>query len=455
MRLPGNFFTHRNVVILLLVLGFGIHFAWLGTPDSAVFDEVHFGKFISAYFTHEYYFDIHPPLGKLMIAGWGWLWGFQPGFSFASIGDTYPDNIYIALRFLPSLAGALLPLVIYGIARRLRFSLPAAALAGVFIALDNGLLVQSRYILLDAFLLLFGFSALYCYLRFRDGGHPMLLAAAGGLGAAAMSIKWTGMSFLALIVLWELIQAFHGIREHGFWKLRRIHLHRLISLVLVPILFYCAIFLIHFALLTKSGPGDAFMSQRFQSALEGSSATINPELRPLNPLQKTVELNAEMYRSNQRLTATHPYSSKWYTWPFIDRPIFYWVKDTARVYLMGNPIVWWLSTAATMVVFINLLLSGLRRLDRMLLLLGGAWLINMLPFVGIDRVMFLYHYFIALIWSVLMLAYIVDMSRKAKPVFFVLSALALAAFVFFAPLSYGLPLSDSAYDARVWFSSWR
>src|SRR5512147_2287016 len=135
---------NKSIILLLLALGVITHALWFGTPNSAVFDEVHFGKFVSAYFTHEYYFDIHPPLGKLMLAGWGWLWGFKPGFSFATIGEVYPDKLYLALRFLPALAGALLPLVIFGVARRLRLSLAASALAGILVALDNALLVQTR-----------------------------------------------------------------------------------------------------------------------------------------------------------------------------------------------------------------------------------------------------------------------------------------------------------------------
>ncbi len=31
-----------------------------------VFDEVHFGKFISGYIRGTYFFDIHPPAGKLL-----------------------------------------------------------------------------------------------------------------------------------------------------------------------------------------------------------------------------------------------------------------------------------------------------------------------------------------------------------------------------------------------------
>lgn len=421
-----DFFSKKSIILTLVALGVVTHALWFGHPDSAVFDEVHFGKFLSAYFTHEYYFDIHPPLGKLILAGWGWVWGYTPGFSFASIGALYPDKLYMALRLLPTLAGALLPLVIYGVARRLKLSRPAAALAGILVALDNALLVQSRFILLDPFMLLFGFSAFWCYLRWRQNGHWMLLPLIGVLGSMAFSIKWTGATFLALILILEF---------RHMWSIKRIA-----ALILLPLAVYFLVFATHFSLLAKPGPGDAFMRTDFQSE---------------SMLEKVVELNAEMYRSNQRLTASHPYSSSWYSWPFMERPIFYWVHGAARIYLLGNPLVWWLSTIAVLVIFINLLLSGLRNHPPELLIMAGAWIMNVLPFIGIGRVMFLYHYFTALIWAILMLAYVVDRSRNVKRTVLVISAAALVLFVFFAPLSYGLSLSDSAYNARVWFSSWR
>ena len=103
----------KYLVLILLALSLITRFMFFGYPSETVFDEVHFGKFISGYYTREYFFDIHPPAGKLLIAGFAKLFDFQPGFAFADIGNEFPDKQYMILRFLPSLAGALLPLVIY------------------------------------------------------------------------------------------------------------------------------------------------------------------------------------------------------------------------------------------------------------------------------------------------------------------------------------------------------
>lgn len=443
-------------ILALTGLSFIVHFAWFGHPNTTVFDEVHFGKFLSAYFTHEYYFDIHPPLGKLIEAGWGWLWGFKPGFSFANIGDVFPDHMYMALRFLPSLAGAILPLVIFGIGRRLGLSRKASLLAGTLVALDNALVAQSRFILLDSFLLLFGFSAVWCYLKFKSqiNNHKLQavwLLAAGTLGAMSVSIKWTGATFLALIVILEAIRLWRNRKNNFGPEIVR----ALLALMVIPFLIYYLIFMVHFALLTKSGTGDAFMSQEFQHTLKGNEYQSDSSLKAPSSFGKFVELNVQMYESNQRLTASHPYSSPWYTWPLMQRPIFYWVEGASRIYLIGNPIVWWGSTVAVMLILSNILLSGLRRIDRTAILLIGIWFMNLLPFIGIHRVMFLYHYFIALIWAILMLAYVVDHTKNVKRVSIAIGIAALVAFAFFSPLTYGLPMSEQAYNARAWFPSWR
>jgi dolichyl-phosphate-mannose-protein mannosyltransferase len=439
-------------MIALVALGILVHAFYFGKPATTVFDEVHFGKFISAYFTHEYYFDIHPPLGKLILAGWGKLWHFQPGFSFANIGDMYPDKAYLALRFLPSLAGALLPLVIYLLALQLGLTPVTAFGAGILVALDNALLVQSRLILLDSFLLLFGFGAILAYATWRNHieprSHMWLLVLAGILSGLAISIKWTGASFLGLIMLMELIDVWRNrhetVRQRLMWIVS--------SLGIAPLVIYFLVFVIHFSLLGKSGTGDAFMSQRFHSGLTGSIVTTTEN--PMNIFQKTFELNREMYRANQRLTASHPYSSPWYSWPFMDRPIFYWVQGEARFYLLGNPIIWWFSTAAVFTCLAIAVVS-LGRIAPPLAIMLVGWASNLLPFVGITRVMFLYHYFTALIWAILMLMWLVNRDKHRIRITLAIALLTLMAFIYFAPLSYGIPLSNQHYEQRVWFSHWR
>ncbi len=412
--------TAKWHLTIILAVSIATHFAFFGHPNQTVFDEVHFGKFISGYYTHEYYFDIHPPLGKLMIAGFAKIFNFRPEFNFAQIGEKFPDNKYLALRFLPSLAGALLPIVIFLLALQLKFSPRGAFIAGLLVALENALLVQTHYILMDGFLLLFGFLALLFYFRRKF----MWLAVFGGL---AISIKWTGLTFLSLPFIVEVAQI---LRKRDFKKILNLPLYFFI----IPFVIYFSIFVLHFSLLSKPGTGDAFMS---------------PDFHNENVFKKFTELNIEMYRSNQRLTATHPYSSQWYSWPFMTRPIFYWVSSNSRIYLLGNPVIWWASTVA---VLLSLLYVVRHRIIKILL---GGYFLNLLPFIGIKRVMFLYHYLTGLVFAILVLVYLVEKQEHAKKIFIGLAIASAVVFIYFAPLSYGLPLSKKAYDAHVWLPSWR
>ena len=452
--------SRKTSLIILILVSIAVHFAFFGQPNETVFDEVHFGKFVSAYYTHQYYFDIHPPGGKLIIAGFAKLSNFSPEYSFAQIGQEFPDHKYLVLRFLPIMAGILLPIIIYFLALELGFSILGAFGAGLMITLENALLTQSRYILLDPFLLSFGFASLLFYFKHRSAvqhwkfkivnWNLFLMALFGGL---AMSIKWTGVAFLGLAGVIELIDI-----------VRAISFKRIINLILyfalIPLILYFVVFIIHFSLLTKSGDGDAFMTPAFQSSLQGSDYAEDLKLKPLNTFQKFIELNKEMYTANQGLTATHPYSSQWYTWPFMIRPIYYWnhasgtTGSESKIYLIGNPLIWWASTVSIMYLVLSSLGKEFLKKRIVLILLGG-YLINYLPFMGIGRVMFLYHYLSALIFSILALAYLIDQQRYSKHIFIVAIVCATITFIYFAPLSYGLGLEAGSFANRLWLTTWQ
>jgi len=314
------------------------------------------------------------------------------------------------------------------------------------VVFDNALLTQSRLILLDPFLLLFGFISLLFYFKYRLKNSDYYLLLATCFAGLAISVKWTGLSFIALPLLVETSGKLCPLKTDFTREIRS----RLFSLVkfasffIISLAFYCSVLVLHFMLLPKSGPGDAFMK---------------PNFRENSIVRNIVDLNIEMYKSNQRLSAGHPYGSAWYTWPFMTRPIYYWVKDTARIYFLGNPIIWWSGAIALIFGIKHLVLSiNKRKLDKVLAMLLGGYFINLLPFIGVKRVMFLYHYLTALIFAILILIYLVDQiytPKTGKRIFAGLVLVSLATFLFFAPLSYGLPLSNEAYNLRVWFSSWR
>ncbi|XP_063613319.1 protein O-mannosyl-transferase 2-like [Penaeus indicus] len=70
----------------------------LDLPAGTVWDEVHFGTFANHYINRTFYHDVHPPLGKMMVAGAAWLTGYQATFEFAVGKDYTPDINFVGMR---------------------------------------------------------------------------------------------------------------------------------------------------------------------------------------------------------------------------------------------------------------------------------------------------------------------------------------------------------------------
>ncbi len=460
MKLITALKTHAYWLMIFIVSSI-THLFMFGYPREAVFDEVYFAPFVSSYFTHSYFFDIHPPLAKLIIGIFAFLFGAPPLGTQMLISDALPPQ-WILVRIVPLIAGVFLPCVIYTLLRRLGVSKLAAFVAGMLIVFESSLLVQSRFVLLDSMLLLSGFGGLSLYLRSRAEERTLVKVFAISCLTCAMSIKWTGVSFLAIAAIIEI---------RDILKSRIRLLHKISSFILayciIPLVLYAAFFAVHFSLLTKTGPGDAFMTPAFQKTLEGNDYATSETLRAPSFLLKFIELNVEMYASNATLTATHPYSSLWYTWPLMKRPIFYWQhrspEKNAYIYLFGNPFIYLISLTAIIMLALLLLstvvnkkISAKQRNIGLFILIG--YLLNLLPFMAIGRVMFLYHYFTALIFGIMALAYLIDnlsSEKSAKIISFSVIACAIIFFVYFAPIFYGIPISPNAESYYFWLTSWR
>lgn len=104
------------------------------------FDEVHFGKFAGFYLKRTYFFDVHPPLAKLMLAGMGWLIGYDGHFDFGNIGDSYIENNvpYIGLRSLPATLNVLCVVLLYNIMRESGYAVLTCTLTASMYLLGKG-----------------------------------------------------------------------------------------------------------------------------------------------------------------------------------------------------------------------------------------------------------------------------------------------------------------------------
>ncbi|TIB78498.1 hypothetical protein E3Q23_00706 [Wallemia mellicola] len=68
--------------------------------------------------------------------------------------------------------------------------------------------------------------------------------------------------------------------------------------------------------------------------------------RPMGFLEKFYELQSVMWDVNNGLLERHAFDSRPMSWPLFLRGINFWVKDHKQIYLIGNPVVWWLGFVA-------------------------------------------------------------------------------------------------------------
>jgi dolichyl-phosphate-mannose-protein mannosyltransferase len=192
----------------------------------------------------------------------------------------------------------------------------------------------------------------------------------------------------------------------------------------------------------------------------------------------------QSYIYHATLTATHPYGSPWYSWPFLYRPVAYYFENTglgvdavsgqplvAGMVDLGNPWIWWSSIPCMLLMPYY----AIRYKSYAAAFIALGFITQYLPWAPITRVLFLYHMFGGLIFMVLALAFV--LARVAGgaaelglgrwewrglaglPVYYGWLAVAVLFFIYFYPVWTGIPIGTEQYlgglgIGRMWFVKW-
>ncbi|NXK58046.1 POMT2 transferase, partial [Sylvietta virens] len=241
-------------------------------------DETHFGKMGSYYINRTFFFDVHPPLGKMLIGLAGYLSGYDGTFPFQKPGDRYEQHNYIGMRgvrlcklFCAFLGSCLVPFA-YLTVLELSKSLPAALLTA-FILIFGRCSCYSKTEYLNCSAIILFTDLFYWSCRPFSPSWWFWLSLTGVNLAGAMGVKFVGL-FVVLLVglntiydLWDLL----GNLSLSLVMFGKHLLARVLCLIVLPLALYMAMFAVHFAVLNRSGPGDGFFSSAFQSQLIGNN----------------------------------------------------------------------------------------------------------------------------------------------------------------------------------------
>lgn len=418
--------------------------------NSTYFDEIYHAR--TAYeFIHELpvYEWTHPPLGKLII----------------SIGILIFGMVPFGWRIAGTVVGILMIPVIYVFAKKLLKYSWLAIITCLFLTFDFMHFAQTRIATIDVYvtffiMLMYLFMFKYYSMSFYDTEFKKTLvplALSGvcmGLGVAS---KWTGAyagAGLGIIFFYTMAVRYNEYRiasmnlsgssngipnrqiaEEFKPKLLKTLAWCVVFFVVIPLVIYCCAYIPY--LKTPSSDG-----------------------------WKTVIVNMNSmytYHAKTVLNSTHSFSSEWYKWPVMVRPIWYYSGTAADglkegISSFGNPAVWWTGIAA----LLYMIYIAIAKKDKKALFLVIAYFAQLVPWMGVSRLTFIYHYFPCVPFIVLMLGYsiydIYESAKNKKAVIIgavIFTVIVIALFILFYPVLSGQPCSpEFAKQWLKWFDSW-
>jgi len=402
--------------------------------NSSYFDEIYHPR--TAYeYVHglDVYEWTHPPLGKLLMAIPVLVLGMCP----------------FAYRLMGNLAGILMLPVIYILAKDMFKDRKYAILAVIIMACDNFHFAQTRLATVDSFLVLFimlSFMFMYKYISLADKDNIKLklkmLFFSGLFMGCSIATKWTGcfaglglaIIFFAKLIKTNVIDKFelnkNGInikfKEKKWTKETTIIILSCIAFfVIIPIIIYLACYI--------------------------------PD-KNVSTLEDVWNLQINMYKYHSELVAEHPFTSNWYTWFIMKKPVWYYsgtvgAGQHSTISGIGNPIIWWTGIAGMLYI----LIKGMKKLDSKCWFIITVILTALIPYLSINRIMFMYHYFPVLpfmMLSIVMLIKDIESRIKFKKIYLIYIIIIIAVFIYFYPVVSGMTVPEKYIESTKWLDSW-
>ena len=412
------------------------------------FDEVYFPKYAEEYLQGAPIWEGHPPLAKYMIM----------------LGIILFGHNAIGYRIASAVFGALVPVLVIGVAYRLTFQRTFALLSGLFLLSDGLFLVESRLGLINVFLVATGLTSqifLLAGLRQQGKLRTLLLGYAGVMLGASASVKWNGLGFslllfLLILFIWAIAKFSpkHLAKTGVFSEIIKLHWWEyLLCFVIAPIAFY----LVQWIPLLMLNSGGIPQETGWGAIHWFWQSLIRVHQHILWWHSSTTVITTDSTHP------AHPYCSSAISWSVSARPVSYYFQNLNDGYFLvihaiGNPILWWLSTLSVVIITGASILTGFRKSTYLLtessyLILG--YFANYAPWLLVKRCLFIYHYLSAALFSFMALAWLVSQMLARQGIIrylgYVIIAIIILSQIFFMPIWLGMPISPSQFYQRIWF----
>lgn len=415
--------------------------------SSAYFDEIYYFRTANEFMNElPAYENTHPPLGKSFIALGAQIFGTNP-FGF---------------RFVGTLFGVLMLPFLYLFARNITGNKFITGIVTLCFAFDFMHYTQTRLATIDVYIvffiiLMFCFIERYLRLSFYDTPLKKTFLPLGACGIAfgfGIACKWSGFYAGAGLAALFFISLYNRFQEYRYACANPkgttngiAHSHIIESFVpnTLKTIGFCVVF---FVIIPLTIYVLSYLPFRDYSQ-DGLLARMwNNQFT--------------MYNYHSKLEATHPYSSAWYEWPTMIRPVFYFSKTVGDglyqgISAFGNPLVWYPAIPAALYTAY----AALFKRNKTASFLCIGLLAQLLPWVLVTRCTFLYHYFPSVPFLVLMIGFVMtQLHKKIRPqIFYPLCGLycvtVIVMFVMFYPVITGTPVSGEYVSTYLkWMDSW-